>query len=81
MNKKQCGLYKKYIVDRVDGQSLEGEKHHNCEYFVLDITHDPHALPAIKAYAESCRQDYPVLANDLDVTRRATILSGKMMQD
>lgn len=60
------GIYSKFIIERVDGKSYPGEKHHGCNYFVLDITHDPHALPALKAYAESCRKDYPILADDLN---------------
>ena len=59
------GLYGKFNVERVDGKSATGEKHDGCEYFVLDLTHDPHALPALRAYVESCRGDYPLLANDL----------------
>ena len=60
------GLYRKFHdVQRTDGRSAPGEKHDGCTYFVLDITHDPHALPALAAYAKSCRQDFPVLAYDL----------------
>lgn len=62
----QRGLYAKYLpITRADGQSAPGEKHDGCEYFVLDITHDPHALPALHAYALSCESDYPALAADL----------------
>ena len=32
---------------------------------MLDLTHDPHALPAIRAYAESCQHPFPYLARDL----------------
>lgn len=59
------GLYGKYSVERTDGSSDPGGKHENCDYFVLDLTHDPHALPALRAYAESCEQDFPLLARDL----------------
>ena len=65
MSKKDIGLYNKYIVYRGDGADRLGEKHDGCDYFVLDITHDPHALPALIAYADSCEQDYPLLAQDL----------------
>ncbi len=65
-DKRAVGLYAKFRVDRTDGQSEPGQKHHECEYFVLDLTHDPHAPAAIRAYAESCRADYPLLAADLD---------------
>ncbi len=59
------GLYKKFYVERSDGTSAAGCKHHNCNYFVLDLTHDPHAVSAIVAYAESCRQSHPLLSADL----------------
>lgn len=59
------GLYQKFSVERRDGQSLPGEKHHNCQYFVLDLTHDEHAIPALAAYVLSCEETYPLLANDL----------------
>lgn len=63
---KDRGLYHKFRnIERVDGRSAPGEKHHGCNYFVLDITHDPHALVAIRAYAESCALDFPILARDL----------------
>lgn len=60
------GLYGKYRVERVDGSSGPGGKHEGCDYFVLDLTHDHHAKAALKAYADSCRADYPLLAADLD---------------
>ena len=66
MKDKAKGLYNKYHVMRMDYRDLPGEKHEGCRLFVLDITHDPHAIPAIRAYADSCRADYPVLAADLD---------------
>lgn len=59
------GLYGKYKVKRTDGGSGVGKKHENCAYFVLDLVHDPHAIPAILAYAKSCEADYPDLASDL----------------
>ena len=66
MGDKTKGLYRKYDVRRTDGSSEPGQKHHGCEYFVLDVTHDPHAVAALKAYADSCRNEYPLLADDLD---------------
>lgn len=62
---KEIGLYEKYRVERCDGSSEEGGKHEDCRYFVLDLTHDPHAAPALRAYAKSCATDYPMLAFDL----------------
>jgi hypothetical protein len=65
MGDKNLGLYNKFKVERTDGKSAKGKKHYGCEYFVLDLTHDPHALPALRAYAESCEAEYPALAADL----------------
>lgn len=59
------GLYNKFTVERVDGQSAVGGKHHDCRYFVLDLDHDPYAMPAIKAYADHCAAKLPELARDL----------------
>lgn len=62
---KSRGLYNKFNVERTDGKSEPGEKHYGCEYFVLDLTHDKFALPALRAYAEACGNEYPQLASDL----------------
>jgi hypothetical protein len=62
---KTRGLYNKFSVYRTDGSSLPGSKHHGCEYFVLDLTHDKHAWAALDAYAVSCSEEYPLLARDL----------------
>ena len=68
MGNREAGLYAKFrTIERTDGQSAPGQKHHGCDYFVLDLTHDPHALPALAAYAESCASEYPALARDLRV--------------
>lgn len=66
MGDKKRGLYGKFYVHRADGKSEPGGKHDGCDYFVLDLTHDPFALPALKAYADACRSGYPALAADLD---------------
>ena len=65
MSDKSQGLYHKFNVSRVDGQSTLGQKHFGCSYFVLDLTHDPHARKAILAYIEACKDDHPLLAQDL----------------
>ena len=59
------GLYNKYQVVRTDGSSAPGGRHAECEYFVLDMAHDPHARAAILAYAESCKSEFPLLSQDL----------------
>lgn len=59
------GLFRKFDVTRVDGSSAPGGKHHGCEYFVLDVDHDPHAKAALQAYAVACAQSHPQLSADL----------------
>jgi len=59
------GIYDKFIVTRTDGAHMVGKKHEGCLYFVLDLDHDLHAKPALKAYAESCRETHPMLSMDL----------------
>lgn len=65
---EEQGLFRKFVVRRVDGSDESGGKHHGCEYFVLDINHDPHAKAALIAYAESCAKTHPELSMDM-VTR------------
>lgn len=62
---KQQGIYRKFIVQRVDGRDKSGFKHDGCEYFVLDLTHDKYAHAALAAYARACENEYPKLAEDL----------------
>jgi len=65
-DKKTQGLYAKFNVTRMDGSDAPGGKHHGCQYFVLDVTHDHHALSALLAYADSCEMDgFGMLADDL----------------
>ena len=65
MGDRTRGLYGKFFVERTDGKSEPGEKHHGCEYYVLDLMHDKYAVPALRAYAEHCQAEYPALAADL----------------
>lgn len=65
MGDKSRGLYCKFEVTRTDGASSRGRKHDGCYYFVLDTDHDPHAVAALRAYADSCEADYPLLAADV----------------
>lgn len=60
---KDVGLYRKFNVSRTDPESQE--RHQNCRYFVLDIDHDEHAIPALLTYAESVKDTEPKLAEDL----------------
>jgi hypothetical protein len=59
------GIYRKFKVERTDGSSSRGGKHETCAYFVLDLQHDPFALPALKAYARACKGKFPDLAQDI----------------
>jgi hypothetical protein len=53
------GLYGKYRVEKVNGKPIG-------EAFVLE-QHDPHAVAALRAYAESCVAEFPSLATDLSL--------------
>lgn len=65
-DKKSLGLFNKFTVTRNDGKDAPGGSHEGCRYFVLDVTHDPHAKAALAAYADSCEPDgYKALADDL----------------
>lgn len=66
VDKKKTGLIQKYVVKRTDGQSVPLGNHPDCDYFVLDLTHDPLARTAAIAYAEAARKEgYHALAVDL----------------
>lgn len=65
MGDKMRGLYNKFVVTRIDGSSGYSMKHEDCEYFVLDMSHDPYASVALDAYATACKNEYPLLARDL----------------
>lgn len=54
---RERGLYGKYHVEKVNGKPIG-------QCFVLE-EHDRHAVPALRAYAESCAHDYQSLATDL----------------
>jgi hypothetical protein len=65
MDDKSRGVYYKFNVTRTDGSSEPGGKHEKCFYFVLDCDHDQHAKAALMAYEDSCRLEYPALAEGL----------------
>jgi hypothetical protein len=75
MNMQDQGLYNKFNVSRTDGRDAAGEKHDGCEHFVLDMSHDRHALPALIAYADSCQADLPQLAADLRLKAMSALLA------
>lgn len=55
------GMFNKYEVKRIDGKS----DRENCQYFVLDLCHDPYAKPALQAYIDALPQEFELLKNDL----------------
>lgn len=67
MGDQTRGLYGKFNVTRKDGSSAPGGKHCGCDYFVLDLTHDPHAFPALVAYRNALLEsnEYKFLCRDL----------------
>jgi hypothetical protein len=75
LDQRKVGLYHKFNVERTDGSSALGGKHYGDDYFVLNLTTDKHALPALKAYAKSCADDFPALASDLRAMLRARLPS------
>ena len=75
MSNKEKGIYQKFNVSRVDGGTDIGEKHCDCIHFVLDINHDPHGRVALKAYAESCADEYPELSCDLLLLLKAETMT------
>ena len=66
-------LYRKFHITRDDPTG----KHANCFYFVLDVDHDKHAIPALEAYAKDCAEERPTLSRDLEaIVRLARIKHG-----
>ena len=68
------GLYRKYEVKRLHDPT---GKHKNCDYFVLDMKHDPFAIPALQTYERACRKKYPAQAKDLRAYRQSAIHYGE----
>lgn len=83
-DKQQLGVFEKFRVVRADREDRPGYKHDGCRLFVLDATHDPHAVPALRAYAASARADgYEPLARDLErwAQELELFLAGSMRPD
>lgn len=73
---KSRGLYEKFKVERTDGRSAKGEKHHGCRYFVLDVDHDPLAFNALRTYASEAREaGYEALAEGIAEMMIGTIVA------
>lgn len=62
---KDGPVYGKFDVRRTDGTDAPGQKHDGCRYFVLDVVHDKFATAALLAYAEACKETYPMLAQSI----------------
>ncbi len=73
------GIFKKYFVRREDGRDRAGWPHFHCKLFVLDLTHDPCAIVAIRAYAEACAKSRPKLAADLVEMAEDARKSGRFL--
>jgi hypothetical protein len=56
------GLYGKYRIEKTDGSPMDPM----AMYFTLRVDTDKHARAAIRAYIESCREEQPELAGDLE---------------
>jgi hypothetical protein len=56
------GLYGKYRIEKTDGSAVDPK----AVYFTLRLDTDRHARRAIQAYVESCREEQPELARDLE---------------
>lgn len=65
LDQAHVGLFDKFKVERTNGSSAPGGKHEHDQYFVLNLTTDKNAMPAIAAYAASCEAALPALATDL----------------
>ncbi len=57
------GLYNKFEVKRIDGKP--GRE--NCQYFVLDLCHDPYAPQALRAYINALPPGFALLKADLEL--------------
>lgn len=80
MTDKTKGIHNKFNVTRNDGTDAPGQKHDGCEYFVLDLTHDPYALDALEAYAKACRYTHPELAKDLKAALPQQLQEGSRVR-
>lgn len=63
LEEPEKGLEQRYMVQHLGNP----DKHRDCEYFVLDLTHDPLARRAAGLYAAEARMvGHEKLADDLD---------------
>jgi uncharacterized protein YegL len=62
MEREPKGLYPKYKIVKTDGTPVDPK----AQYFTVRIDTDRHARVAVRAYIESCREENPELARDLE---------------
>lgn len=75
MNAREIGLFQKFSVNRIDGQDAPGQKHFGDEYFVLNITTDCHAIPALAAYIAS----HVLEKSEYIIVPQMTLPNGKVV--
>lgn len=68
MGDNKQGLHDQFRVERTDGRDRPGGDREGAAYFVLDLTHDPHAVAAAVFYAYSVGNQQ--LADDLLTAQR-----------
>ena len=79
--KRNRGMYPKYYVSRIDGSDQPGGIHHGSDYYVLDLTNDKFAKPAIVAYVDACKTELPALAIDLMSKVNDVVPNGQVISD
>ena len=62
MPESNRGLFNKYKIERIDGKP--GRE--NCQYFVVDVCHDPYAHAAIRGYIDALPDEFAMLKADLE---------------
>lgn len=55
------GYYNKYIIKKADGSPVDS----NADYFVLRMDTDLYARKALRTYADSIREENPILSKDI----------------
>ena len=65
------GYYHKYDVKRVDEGGNEDIVHEACDFFVLDLTHDVHAVKALRQYRDA------MVGVNMDLARDLTDILGR----
>lgn len=57
----------KYIIKKSNGNPMDPSgKYFVLKYFSLYSTYDPHAIIALKAYAEAVKRDNPLFADQIE---------------